>query len=298
MLKRMLRFVLELPSMSWVRAGIFSLEACAERKRLKKTAEILGLSVFSLNDLRTFRELRPDATTAFILGTGGSVADLSEEKLAHIRSQFSIGVNQWILHPLVPDVYAYEVDPDVRLLRALDRREVRQRSPHLLFLKPSKPEDLSNAKSIPEFMRDKVHLYSRVNIWTRTEQNIAQDFRSITKSIARRGSPEVLLDNGASIARLLALAVLIGFERIVLVGVDLNSVEYFWQRRPDLAVVDHLRNLATAQKGLTHETMSDDGRPFSISSYIERISSLMNIQVESKTSYLANYLEVWNSDQA
>lgn len=264
--------------MSWARVGIFLWEAARERKRLHIVAGTLGLRVFDPNSLRAMRDLKPDATTAFILGTGASAADLSDQKLEYIQSQFSIGVNQWILHPTIPDVYAYEVDPDVRLLKALDRPEVRDKAPYLLFLKPSRDEDFSNVSHLPVFMRERSFLYSRVNIWTRRARNIGPDFKRITNSISRRRNPGILLDNGASIARMMALCVMLGFRKVVLVGVDLNNVEYFWHRRPDYLSELGIESFETAQKGQVHETLMSLHRPFPIDRYIYGIISRKNVR--------------------
>ena len=280
--------------MSWARVGISLSEAARERKRLHSVAENLGLPVFGSDALQTLRALKPDATTAFILGTGASAADLSDQKLEYIQSQFSIGVNQWILHPMVPDVYAYEVDPDVRLLRALDRPEVRDKIPHLLFLKPSRPEDFSNAFHLPEFMRERSYLYSRVNIWTRRVKNIPADFGAYVRIIRPLRNPAILLDNGASIARMVGLSSLLGFRKVVLVGVDLNSVEYFWHRSPGLVQDVNLRNFETAQTGSSHETLTAVSRPFSIDTFLSSLSDAVSLDVESPSSLLAASLPVWD----
>jgi len=294
----MLRSLLELRVMSWARVAIHFWEGARERKRLRSVAEALGIAVFDLDALRALKALKPDASTAFILGTGASAADLSKQKLEHIQSQFSIGVNQWILHPLVPDLYAYEVHPDARLLQALDRPEVREKLPYLLFLKPSRPEDFSNASHLPEFMRRKSFLYSRVNIWTRRKSNIGRDFRKIVSSQYSLSSPGVLLDNGASVARMIALSVMLGFRKVVLVGVDLSNVEYFWHRKPEILERFGLSTFTTAQKGMVHETLNAQNRPFAISDYVVALSvgtnhAELDLLVESKISLLAGLIPVF-----
>lgn len=284
--------------MSWARVGIFLLEASRERKRLRRTAEAIGLSLFYSDTFEALKNLKPDATTAFILGTGASAADLSAEKLAYIESQFSIGVNQWILHPMVPDVYAYEVDPDVRLLQELDRPQVREKSPLLLFLKPSKREDFPNARFVPDFMKERSYLYSRVNIWTRKERNIARDFVRVTCLLGRLERGDILLDNGATIARMMALVVALGFRRIVLVGVDLDNVDYFWHRAPHLIPVLDGGEFVSGQTGSTHETMTALSRPFPIDTYVfalnQGLGKHFEILVESQESSLARRLRIFS----
>lgn len=297
MIKKVLRSLLEVRAMSWARVGIFLWEAARERGRLRSVSQTLRLPVLDSDALRRLQALKPDATTAFILGTGASVADLSDKKLDHIQSQFSIGVNQWILHPMVPDVYAYEVDPDVRLLQALDRPEVKEKSPYLLFLKPSRSKDFSNASYLPDFMRERSFLYGRVNIWTRRTTNIARDFRRVTSAISRLRIPDVVLDNGASIARMIVLSALLGFSKIVLVGVDLKNVEYFWHRRPEVLKSLKIEHFGTGQKGETHETLSTLSRPFPIDEYVAEVAggkeNVVKLSVESAHSLLAGKINIW-----
>lgn len=283
--------------MTLVRVGIFLFEATRESRRVRTSAEILGLAVLDSATLRALRAIKPGATTVFILGTGSSVADLSDQKLKYIQTQFSIGINQWILHPLVPDVYSYEVHPDRRLLQALDREEVRKKAPYLLFLKPVKPEEFSIAYTLPRFMKNRSFLYGRVNIFTRRDSNIARDFRDAIELISRLNKPEVLLDNGASVARMIALSVLLGFEKIVLVGVDLSDVKYFWDRNPNLVAPPEFGEILSIQKGMVHETLSATNRPFGIDTYVARLdgdANRVNILIESPSSKLASQLEVWS----
>ncbi len=297
--KKVLRAALETPLMSYFRLFLFFWQASAERSRLRTAARELRLQVLSQDLAELIKARKPAATTAFILGTGASAAELGEEKLAAIESQFSVGVNHWILHTMVPDVYSYEVDPDVRLLEALDRAEVRDKSPYLLVLKPSRRDDFSNISFLPSFMRQRSYIYSRVNIWTRKESNISRDFNNITQTASRLGKCDVLVDNGASIARMIAFCAQLGFRKIVLVGVDLNNVDYFWHRNPDYLQRLGFASFRSGQRGRTHETLKTDRRPFSILNYVGALGGdafplTFEILVESRGSLLATVIEVWD----
>lgn len=282
--------------MSWARLSLFLWNSTAEHRRLRLASDELGLGLFDYKISREMIQRKPTATTAFILGTGASAAQLSDAKLAHISEQFSIGVNQWVAHPLVPDVYAYESHRDNRLLEVLDRPEVREKCPYLLFLRPKAGEaGAPSLAHLPDFMRAKSFLYGRINLVTRRRANIARDVIAVARvsSILRRR--EVVIDNGASIARLLYLCVLMGFREIVLVGVDLNSVEYFWQRNPELIAALKSPKLSTEQTGLSHETLSTTNRPFSIIHFIDQLSRdkrfKPRIFIESQNSALFGILE-------
>jgi hypothetical protein len=297
-IRRLARLVLETRAFALVRLFLFTRELKSERERVRQAAEALRLPVFSRAVLEQLRARKPDATTAFILGTGASVAKLDSQDLAYITSQFSVGVNQWILHPMVPDVYAYEVDPDVRLLQMLDREDVKKADPTLLFLRPSIPSQSPNADHIPQFLRDHTFIYGRSNIWTRKPKNIGPDSLSILKSRKISSEGDILLDNGASIARMAALCFLLGFQKIVLVGVDLNNVRYFWHENQQLIEPLGIKDYETGQKGNTHETLSTTNRPFPIDEFVKGLAASallegVDIFIGSEDSQLAGALPVF-----
>lgn len=298
LMKSRLRCLFESSVLWWVRLAIFTRDASRENKRLHRNGLTVRLPVLESEHFRMMKASKPDATTAFILGTGESVAELTDGRLDFIRAQFSIGVNQWILHPMIPDVYAYEVDKDVRLLQALERPSVREKSPYMLFLNPTRPEDFSNIDHMPEFMRPRAFVYGRVNIWTRRRVNIARDFISVMRLSSRRLFSGVVLDNGASIARMISLCISLGFREIVLTGVDLNSTEYFWHQDPGLLAESKVKDPRTSQRGSFHETVSAANRPFPIHVYLMALAPVLaqvgvNLRVESPKSLLAGSLPVF-----
>jgi len=297
-IRRVARSVLETRAFTSARLFLFTRELARERLRVHQAAEWLDLPVLSRTVLEQLRNRKPDATTAFILGTGASAAQLQPQDLVYIRSQFSVGVNQWIFHPTVPDVYAYEVDPDTRLLQMLDREDVKKAEPFLLFLRPSDPSQVANADHIPEFLRVRTFVYGRSNIWTRKSKNIGTDSLSILRHLDKSSDRDILLDNGASIARMVALCFLLGFHKIVLVGVDLNNVQYFWHKNPKLIEPLGISNYETGQKGNTHETLSTSNRPFSIDEFITKMAVSVaaegaQIVIGSEESQLAGSLPVY-----
>jgi hypothetical protein len=66
--------VLETRAFASVRLFLFTRELKSERERVRQAAEALRLPVFSRAVLEQLGARKPDATTAFILGTGASIA--------------------------------------------------------------------------------------------------------------------------------------------------------------------------------------------------------------------------------
>ena len=48
----------------------------------------------------------------FILGSGSSVNDLSDNDISHIEKHDTIGFNFWLYHDIVPDYYIFETPRD------------------------------------------------------------------------------------------------------------------------------------------------------------------------------------------
>jgi hypothetical protein len=180
----------------------------------------------------------------------------------------------------------------------LDREDVKKAEPFLLFLRPTNPSHVANADYIPEFLRVRTFVYGRSNIWTRKPKNIGPDSVSILKSLGISGEGDILLDNGASIARMVALCFLLGFRKIVLIGVDLNNVQYFWHKNPALIEPLGFENYETGQKGNTHETLSTTNRPFPVDEFITSLAASthsegVQIYIGSEDSRLAGALPVF-----
>lgn len=258
---------------------------------------MLGLPLLTYDILEGIRATKPHAGTIFLLGTGASAAGLSDEKLEYIQSQFAIGINQWALHFFAPDMYAYEYDPDKRLIESLSRFDDAEFPPPVLVLNSAKLNVQFSEADLTDALRRRMFGYSRVNLWSRRKENISSDFMNFArlKNLANHG---ITLDNGASIARLIFLAVMMKFRQIVLVGVDLNNVDYFWQVDPTLIEGAGVADFSSGQKGSTHETLSSEKRPFPIDTYVRELASGLGEQgielfVESPASLLAKDLRVF-----
>lgn len=247
-------------------------------------------------DLKSRKE---DAKVAFILGTGASVAKIGKHKLEAITSQFSIGVNQWGFHDLIPDAYSYEPDPDPALLEAIQRDDVAQSGSPIFVLAPKPDRQQDHFAGVGDRFRRQMYVYGRVNLVTRSVRNAGPDFVRASDSLRNSLGPVVAPDNGASIVRLLSICYWMGFKKIVLLGVDLNNVRYFWQEEPRFIERFGLASFPSHQTGEVHETMSSDSRPLRISDFIQSLSEAfqqvgVEIEVESSDSLLAEFLPVFN----
>lgn len=293
-----------------LRQLIMSRDAKKERAFVGTQAGRAGVKSLSLDDASLFIGPSPGADTLFILGSGASIEELSPKNFAEIALQRSIGINNWAVHSFVPDSFSFESVPHVgdgrdlpRALQLLDRRDILEKQPFILVLRPATPEGLAHLSYTPRDLTSKIRLYGRVTPATRLERNLEGDIESFFRHVAPRQSG-VIIDSGASVVRLVALGILLGFRRIVLAGVDLNGSPYFWEKNPAYLEGFSGPLPANNQPHGLHETTTTGKRPFSVVTMLKALSDYFRSEhggqllVSSKNSMLSEFLPVanWNPE--
>ena len=276
-------------------------DATRETKFVREIAMRLNASILEPLELRS-RIGKPHADTFFILGSGASVEDLDAENFREINSQVSVGINAWPLHYFVPDLYAFEPVPEdnsdhYRTMSLLARPDILAKKPRILFLKPRTQVEVNQFFQIPVQLRPQTYLYGRFQPFTRVLQNLSSDLDRLIGKLDVKNFP-VVPDSGASIVRMAALGILMGFKRIVFVGVDLNNTEYFWERNPAHLESAGIESFEHGQTNDIHETMERLKRPFIVTEMVQALVSLGNpkgveLFVASKKSELASMMGVY-----
>lgn len=297
-----LRQLLETPFSGSLRRQIMSKEAQREVEFVQLQASRGSVQSFSSGEISSLVGPTQAVDTLFVLGSGASVEELLPENFREIALQRSVGINNWAVHPFVPDFFSFESVPWVgdgkdfpRALQLLQRREILEKSPLILVLRPSTNEGLSNLQFVPEALRKQVRLYGRVSPVTRDAHNLRSDIRSFFRYVSPRRY-DLVMDSGASVVRMVSLGILLGFRRIVLTGVDLNGSPYFWERNPS-----YLENLVgpapvNNQSGGVHETTDERNRPFSVVTMLCALSDYFRSElngellIASDTSALSGFL--------
>lgn len=302
-----LRPLLELPFSSSVRSRIMAIEAKRELNFVLRQAAIASLPLLSIERLRQRLKTNFGARTFYVLGSGASVEDITEAQFDQIAAQASVGINNWGIHPFVPDIYSLESVPwvgdgedFVRAMRFLDRRETVLRQPEILILRPKTASEIEHIRQLPMSLQNSVSLYGRITPATRHSRNLARDVSEFFSHTAPR-FPSIVLDSGASVVRMVTLGILLGFPRIVLVGVDLNGSPYFWERNPkylsELTGSPPVNNQRSSQ----HETASSSNRPFDVITMLRALGKFLSTErggqlfIASPDSTLAQFfpLETW-----
>jgi hypothetical protein len=214
-----------------------------ESTRAAKAAALAGLPLLELLDLRRLRA----SETLFVLGSASSINDISDERWSIIGRHDSVGINFWPAHPFVPRFFHFE---DI----SYDDQPVMHDAFQLLLERRS--EDYANTVKIvtdvnpirqrqtifelPEGMRKNLYIGFSMPVVARNEREFRagiEYMRSIG-AFASQARVAWLFKYGGSVIAMMTLAVLMGYKRIVLCGVDLNRQDYFYQdpaRYPDYA---------------------------------------------------------------
>lgn len=300
------RAVLEKPTSRPLRLGVMRFEAEQDFRFVRRVSKEVGFRYLGDGGESEFRA-SADRTTLFILGSGSSVELIDDKGFEKIRGGLSIGINAWPLHTFVPDAYAYEPVDDERsdhfhTLSMLDRPDVLERSPAVFILRPRNQLEKSQLSQIPIELAERTFLYGRLTPATRKSKNLSGDLFQFFRNDRRRSALTVLLDSGATIVRLASLGLLLGYKKIVFVGVDLNNSRYFWEENPAYLSSRGIKAFDSGQKQAIHETMSPVNRPFVVTDILRSLSLVgerlfdTEFLVASETSALSEFLPTYSFD--
>ena len=247
-------------------------ERFRQSRAVRLTHSTSGLPILQKTDLMAASSAHP--RTLFILGSGESVLHLTTEQWSHVSQAVSIGIGAWTIHPFVPNYLALEhiereperdgiLNGETGLERsyreALEgwhlRQEVQERQPKILFFRPPIVSDLTRLTPLGNYWNSRTFLYGRIGP---VSKNLGELERELAWYLwlAKTGIIPFSLpfDTGATVIRLVLLAALAGFQRIVLAGVDLRESRYFWEAQPSLLRDRGMSSFFTPEDGAVHST--------------------------------------------
>lgn len=285
-LERLKRFAVESASGSHVRDWASLRLGRRDAAATRRAAAARVVSTLNTRDPSALMADR-STETLFILGSGLSVNQLSATNLEEVQRGFSIGVNHWILHPFVPNVYAFEPSEsfeylnETRVLREVLGTKIGQgHFPQILHLRPhtSTPHELEVLP--PDSFAHRFSYYGRTALTTKLMSNLKRDLTRLLQAHSKGKLPsEILLDSGGSVGRMVSLGIFFGFRKIVLVGVDLNRNEYFFEDDSsyfeDLGIDSYDPwKLRTEQ----HETQQRSNRAFVATEFLGALATVSKAQ--------------------
>lgn len=183
----------------------------------------------------SFEGFERGSDTLFILGSGYSINELSDEMLKQIATHDSFGFNFWPIHPLVPSLYFCEViNPELNEIS----RDAYHRFQGLAESRPDYsqvPKLISDVnqqtqfhwKIFPESWHSELYSLQTFPIFARNEEEVATALRILLRAGFFRQT-RVVLKYRATVVMLVALGYALGYRRIVLCGFDITDTRYFY----------------------------------------------------------------------
>ena len=300
-----LRTVFDSPAGLPVRLGVTWAQARGQATLVDRWSQSLGIPPLTLDWLS--EGIKPDSTL-FLLGSGESIEALTATEWAEVQENFSIGINAWPLHPFVPNVLAFEPFDDAStdylqlFEKVLFESRFSSRRPKVLLFRPNKTQDGNRYLLIPESLRKNARLYGRFVPNSRNLRTVSREIAVLGELQKRGGIADALvLDSGASIIRLVSLGMRLGFTKIVLLGVDLNGGQYFWEKNPKRLAQRSLSSFSPGFIRPIHETMVRDTKPFVLTEVLGILNKVMgrsggSLFAGSRESVLSDFfpVHVWN----
>jgi hypothetical protein len=191
----------------------------------------------------------------FVLGTGESINNISKTQWNIISKNKSVGVNKWVLHDFVPNIYSFEMSEQSQFVNTkivydylFSKKDLYQDTPILLrFNSLAQIDDL-------DFRMINAYRVLFVDI---PGDNI-NEFRRFIKVLSRYRLPyyfrnSIIFQKRASIIAMVLLGYQLGYKEIVLCGVDLINTKYFWHAHKK-NFKNHLILPSTGQESNQHHS--------------------------------------------
>jgi len=224
-----------------------------------------------------FYKKHKTSNTIFILGNGPSLNLLEQSHLATINSNNSFGVaNSFLKKEIIPTYHLFSWENDYISLnvKAKNFSQYRKSYQDTIMMLNSKALFRLSHPLTTDFMfpqNPKCCFFWEQKAITIHEDRLFTD-NDFTESLAYRGTLSVVLD----------LAVKLNYTNIILLGVNLDSWEYFYQHMPEMKeVLAKTYESAHGVKNVTEEKMqyvgmyTRDGKPHTLDSYLYAVKDYL-----------------------
>ncbi len=237
----------------------------------------LGLG-HPLSDLN-FSDLKR-SDTVFVLATGASINRYEQSRWDTIGNHDSIGMNFFMLHEFVPDLYVMEKieERNRRLLKV--RSDAYRDVPIILKtqltnLSPGRLQArLQKLEQNPPDVRNRIYLSLDLLAAGNDLRQTYSAYRLMKRVGLFKTKPRFLLltKRRGTITYIINLAVRIGYKRIVLCGVDLNHTEHFYDSKREELEERGLPVPPNPDSGTVHATNDPRKHPVTVENVIVAIN--------------------------
>jgi len=164
-----------------------------------------------------------------IVGSGGTVNDMSEDDFQRIEAGVCASINMGGVAPVAFDIYSIEAISDAHQSACLATKATSQGKPTIFWFQNRVKHDSQYIRALTDAFP--THAYARVSVSVRRR---LPSYRHVFRKVMRRrvfdrANLNVNFALTGSVARLVLLACALGYRRICFVGIDLGTTPYFWQ---------------------------------------------------------------------
>lgn len=232
-----------------------------------------------------FAAVRHPQKDFYILGSGSSTLSLSDKDWAVISEGVSIGLNSWAFHPFVPNVLSIEDIDSVQLLpqreamlRGLRLLENRNSNPLILRFRTPSTTPTNLRLSIPHTLLAKTRNYGRFQVPASESPRELRAGIKLSYQLDKFGliPQSLLIDQGASVVRMIHFALRSGAKRIVLAGVDLIGSPYFFEADPTFLERIGMEPFRRLTAELLHGTIRNRPGSSSIIQFLPELRTIIN----------------------
>lgn len=226
----------------------------------------------------------------YIIGTSPSVKLISKNKFKKIKKNFSIGLNGFVFHWFKPSYYALENSYDKFLIREIknsilkrNKRNKENKCKIFLYNKLKEKNNFKILKHLPfinkyasvrPLILKKISLEKKINIY---------------HSIIVRWKLPLTVGFGSTLERMISLSIMLKPKKIILVGIDLNSSNHFYDELDRFIIDNSSTNIhPTSKKKRGLENIFTTIKVFQKCAKKENII----LGVYSKRSLLSKFLPV------
>jgi hypothetical protein len=271
-----------------------------DRCRIRLKARSLGLPLATWLTLR--QQKRSDVL--FILGSGAGLRDLNEYQWNFIQKKDSFGFNNFAIHDHSPTFYMCEFDINHPALNDFFVQYMRRRD---RVSKPSLIKDIefNCPRNLQGGLGGARHVYLLATEFVDLN-DIEKQLASITAVLSNKEGflkKNLFPKYYQSVFTAICIGAILGYQRIVLAGIDLNSTDYFYygEEYRNSKFNRHINYLRDLQGSIpvapgSHYSERSLGGQTPPSAYIPALAAALglNISLASKKSKLYPSIDIFD----
>ncbi|MGU5646343.1 hypothetical protein [Aeromonas caviae] len=171
---------------------------------------------------------RKKTNKLYILGSGGSINDITDDEWNTIKQHDSIGVNYFYFHKFKPTAHFVELGKSKAAFDCVHKYLLcnKERTEPVFM----QIRHLINNEVTLQSAKNRVHLYSPTTMQSKNIDILRQYLKFSYLPLWKK-SP--LIQHSSTLDCVINFAVRQGYKEICLVGVDLNNNQYFWDLSSD-----------------------------------------------------------------